>query len=151
MDTPDKLPEPKRRPISRKVVQAIELMIGGKAKNITEAAAAIGMPRETLSRNLSRPDIAEQIRTNCTKALIMAAPRASAVKIDLMESDNAIVRERASSFVLGLIGIAPQQQATSVNLNLNLRAGFVIDLSEPEDAASGPQRPIVDITPSQAR
>lgn len=149
MDTTEKLPEPKRRPISRKVVQAIELMIGGNAKNITEAAAAIGMPRETLSRNLSRPDIAEQIRQKASKALIMAAARASAVKIDLLESDNSIVRERTSSFVLGLIGIAPQQNATAVNINLEIRAGYVIDLTD--DVPRAAQGPIVDITPSQAR
>jgi hypothetical protein len=149
METTEKLPEPRRRPISRKVVQAIELMIGGKAKNITEAAAAIGMPRETLSRNLSRPDIAEQIRQKASKALIMAAARASAVKIDLLESDNSIVRERTSSFVLGLIGIAPQQNTAAVNINLEIRAGYVIDLTD--DAPRAAHGPIVDITPSQAR
>lgn len=139
MQTTDKLPEPKRRPISRKVVKAIELMLGGQAKNITEAAAQIGIPRETLSRNLSRPDIAEQIRQKASKALIMAAARASAVKIDLLESDNAIVRDRATSFILGMIGIAPQQSQSAVNINLAV-AGYIIDIAE------RPERPMIDVT-----
>jgi hypothetical protein len=102
--------ESRRRPISKKVTRAIDLMIGGKAKNITEAAEQVGIARETLSRNLSRPDVGEQMRTKVMKSLAMAAGRASAVKVDLMESDNAIVRERASSFVLGMIGIAPRRR-----------------------------------------
>ncbi|MGY4358633.1 transposase-like protein [Bradyrhizobium sp. i1.3.1] len=120
----------RRRPISKKVTRAIELMLRGKAKNITEAAAQIGMPRETLSRNLHRDDIEDQIRKHCRKALILAAPRAAAVKTDLMESDNSIVRERASSFVLSMIGIAPQQSGTSVNVSVDVRAGWVVDLSD---------------------
>ena len=40
---------PARR-VSKKVMRAIELMIGGKAKTITDAAAQVGLSRETLSR-----------------------------------------------------------------------------------------------------
>jgi hypothetical protein len=134
-DMTEKLPEPRRRPISKKVVKAIDLMIGGKAKNITEAADQVGIARETLSRNLSRPDVGEAMRHKILKSLAMAAGRASAVKIDLMESDNSIVRERASGFVLGVLGIAPQPTATPININLEVRAGYVLDLrDDPEPA-----------------
>jgi hypothetical protein len=95
---------PKR--VSKRVIKAIDLMIGGKAKTITEAADQVGLARETLSRNLSRPHVAEIMRQRVVKSLAMAAGRASAVKIDLMESDNAVVADRASSFVLGLLGIS---------------------------------------------
>jgi hypothetical protein len=120
-----------------------------RRSGFTGAAAQVGMPRETLSRNLSRPDITEQIRLRCAKALTMAANRATAVKINLLESDNSIVRERASSFVLAMIGIAPQAEAAAVNINLNIRAGYVIDLTD--DGPKPHQGPIVDVTPSQAR
>jgi hypothetical protein len=36
----------------------------------------------------------------------MAAARASAVKVELLDSDNAMVRDRASSFILGASGIS---------------------------------------------
>jgi hypothetical protein len=130
--------ESRRRPISKKVTRAIDLMIGGKAKNITEAAEQVGIARETLSRNLSRPDVGEQMRTKVMKSLAMAAGRASAVKVDLMESDNAIVRERASSFVLGMIGIAPPPATASVNVSVGVTCGYVIDL-RPDPS----ERPIV--------
>jgi hypothetical protein len=120
---------PKRRPISKKVMKAIHLMIGGKAKTITEAADQVGLPRETLSRNLSRPDVTETMRQLVIKSLAMAAGRASAVKIDLMESDNAVVADRASSFVLGLLGIQPAT-SPSVNVNIEAKAGYVIMLDD---------------------
>jgi hypothetical protein len=139
---------PPRR-ISKKVSTAIDLMIGGKAKNITEAALQVGIARETLSRNLSRPDVADLMRQRIIKSMAIAAGRASAVKVDLMESDNAIVRERASTFVLGMIGVAPQQNP-AVNINLDIRAGYVLDLRSDEEIerASKPQGPIVDVTPA---
>jgi hypothetical protein len=133
----------KRRPISKKVMKAIDLMIGGKAKTITAAAEQVGLPRETLSRNLSRPDVAEIMRQQVIKSLAAAAGRASAVKIGLLESDNAIVQERASSFVLGLIGVAPQQNPASVNINLEVRAGYVLDLRPDPD--EGP----IDVSPAK--
>jgi hypothetical protein len=138
-------PEPRRRPISKKVIRAIDLMIGGKAKNITEAADQVGIARETLSRNLSRPDIGETMRQKVVRSLAMAAGRASAVKVDLMESDNAIVRERASSFVLGMIGIAPQPNPASVSINLEIKAGYVIDLRDDDEL------PMKDVSPPQTR
>lgn len=125
-------------------------MIEGKAKNITEAAEQVGIARETLSRNMSRTDVAEQVRNRVVKALAMAAPRAAAVKAHLMESDNSIVRERASSFVLGMIGIAPQQTNAAVNVNIELRAGYVIDIAE-RDEPRLPQGPIVDVTAAKPR
>jgi hypothetical protein len=64
----------------------------------------------------------------------MAAARAGAVKVDLLESGSEIARDRASSFVLGLAGIAPAS-TPSVSLNLEIRAGYVLDLREPEDVA----------------
>jgi hypothetical protein len=118
---------PKR--VSKKVMKAIDLMIGGKAKTITEAADQVGLARETLSRNLSRPHVAEIMRQRVVKSLAMAAGRASAVKIDLMESDNAVVADRASSFVLGLLGIQPAT-SPSVNVNIEAKAGYVIMLDD---------------------
>ena len=59
----------------------------------------------------------------------MAAARAGATKVDLLDSDNAMARDRASTFVLGLAGIQPASSPT-VNLNIEMKAGYVIDLSD---------------------
>jgi hypothetical protein len=116
---------PKR--ISKKVRAAIDAMVSGECKKICDAAAKVGLARESLSRALSTPHVAEHLRMKVLRSLAMAAARAGAVKVDLLDSDNAIARDRASSFVLGLAGIRPEE-APSVNINLEARAGFVIDL-----------------------
>jgi hypothetical protein len=123
-------PQPTRR-ISKKITAAIDKLVSGDNKTIAEAAQAVGVARETLSRALSKPHVAEHMRTKVLKALAMAAARAGAVKGELLDSDNEMVRDRASSFVLGLAGIQPATNPT-VSVNLNIRAGYVIDLSEPE-------------------
>jgi len=119
---------PARR-ISKKIIAAIDKMVSGECKKIIEAAEAVGLARESLSRALSRPHVAELMRTKVLRTLAMAAARAGAVKGELLDSDNEMVRDRASTFVLGLAGIAPAANPT-LSVNLNIRAGYVIDLSD---------------------
>ena len=118
---------PARR-ISKKVI-AIDKMVSGECKKINEAAEAVGLARESLSRALSKPHVAELMRTKVLRSLAMAAARAGATKVDLLDSDNAMARDRASTFVLGLAGIQPASSPT-VNLNIEMKAGYVIDLSD---------------------
>ena len=118
---------PKR--ISKKVRAAIDAMVSGECKKICDAAAKVGLARESLSRALSTPHVAEHLRQKVIRHLAIAGARAGAVKVDLLDSDNAIARDRASSFVLGLAGIQPATNP-SISVNLDIRAGYVIDLSD---------------------
>jgi hypothetical protein len=115
--------------ISKKVARAIDLMVSGDCKKITEAAEKVGMARESLSRALSTPHVAEHLRQKVVRHLAIAAARAGATKVDLLDSDSEIARDRASSFVLGLAGIQPAT-TPSVNVNIEVKAGYVIDLSD---------------------
>jgi hypothetical protein len=115
--------------IPKKVVAAIDKMVSGDCKTITAAALAVGMARESLSRAFSRPHIAEFMRQKVMRTLAIAATRAGATKVQLLDSDSELVRDRASTFVLGLAGIQPATQP-SVNLNIEVRAGYVIDLTD---------------------
>jgi phage terminase small subunit len=119
------------KPISGKVREAIDIIASGK--NVTQAAEAVGISREHLSRQLSRPHVTNFIYQKTRRTLAIAAARAGEVKVDLLGSANAMVADRASSYVLGLAGIQPATQP-SVNLNVEIKAGYVIDLSEPNDA-----------------
>ena len=103
--------------ITKKVRAAIDALVSGECKKISEAAAKAGVARETLSRALAKPHVAEHMRQKVLKALAMAAGRAGAVKIELLDSDNGIVRDRASSFVLGLAGIHPHQRRRSRSIS----------------------------------
>jgi hypothetical protein len=98
--------EPARR-ISKKVRTGIDALVSGDCKTIVEAAAKAGLARETLSRALSQPHIARHLKEKVQRHLAIMAARAGFVKGELLDSANEMVRDRASSFVLGLAGIAP--------------------------------------------
>jgi hypothetical protein len=118
---------PKR--ISPKVRSAIDAMVAGECKNITEAGAKVGLARESLSRALNLPHVAEYLRQKVLRHLAIHAARAGATKVDLLDSSNEMARERASTFVLGLAGIQPAA-SPSLNVNIEVKAGYVIDLSD---------------------
>jgi hypothetical protein len=63
------------------------------------------------------------------RSLNVASARVGAVKVDLLDSPLEIVRDRASTFVLGLAGIQPAA-SPSISVNLDIRAGYVIDPSD---------------------
>jgi hypothetical protein len=84
----------------------------------------------------TKRDVAEHMRQKVLRSLAIAATRAGATKVELLDSDNEMVRDRASSFVLGLAGIQPAT-SPSLNINVEVRAGYVIDLSDdPPQAGS---------------
>jgi hypothetical protein len=121
-------PIPPKR-ISKKVRAAIDALVRGDCKKITEAAEKVGLARESLSRALSTPHVAAFLHQKVVRHLAIAAARAGATKTELLDSDNEMVRDRASSFVLGLAGIQPAT-TPSVNVNIEVKAGYVIDLSD---------------------
>jgi hypothetical protein len=116
------------RRISKKVRAAIDAMVSGNCKTVGEAAEKGGMARESLSRALSTPHVAQHLREKVLRHLAIAAARAGYVKGALLDSDNEMVRDRSSSFILGLAGIQPPTSPT-VSLNLEVRAGYCIDIS----------------------
>jgi hypothetical protein len=129
LDTPPPVgPVPALR-ITNRVRRAIDLMVSGECKKITEAAEKVGLARESLGRALNKPHVAEHLRQRVLKHLGIAAARAGATKVELLDSANEIARDRASSFVLGLAGIQPDA-APSLSLNVEIKAGYVIDLSD---------------------
>jgi hypothetical protein len=144
LDTPPPdVPAGPQKRISAKVRRAIDAMVSGKCKRICDAAEHVGLARESLSRALSTPHVAEHLRQKVLRALAIQAARAGYVKGELLDSENEIARDRASSFILGLAGIQP---ATSPSLNINLeeKAGYVIDLTDDRK-----RPPMVDVTPAR--
>jgi hypothetical protein len=138
--------------ITDKVRRAIDLMVSGSCKKICDAAEKVGLAPESLSRALNKPHVAEHLRQKVMRHLAIAAARAGATKTELLDSDSEIVRDRASSFVLGLSGIPPAT-TPSVNVNIEVKAGYVIDLSDdprplqtvsPLRAPAIPQRDVYD-------
>jgi hypothetical protein len=129
LDTPPADVDIPAKRISKRVRTAIGYMVSGECKKITEAAAKVGLARESLSRALSTPHGAAHLRQQVLRHLAIQAARAGAVKGELLDSPSEIARDRASTFVLGLAGIQPESNP-SISVNLNIRAGYVIDLSD---------------------
>ena len=90
--------------VSKKVTASIDLMVSGERKKICDAAEKVGLARVSLGRAQSKSHVAELMSTMVLRSLAMAAARAGAV-------------------------ISP-----TISLNLDIRAGYVIDLSEPAPA-----------------
>jgi len=119
---------PTRR-ISKKVQIAIDAMVSGESKTIADAAAKAGLARESLSRALNTPHVAAHLHQRVVRTLAIAAAKAGSTKVDLLDSDSEIARDRASSFILGLAGIQPAT-SPSLNVNIDVKAGYIIDLTD---------------------
>jgi hypothetical protein len=120
--------------ISAKVRSGIDAMVTGECKTIKDAAEKAGLSREHFTRELSKPHIAEHLRQKVLRSLAIAAARAGAVKGELLDSPDSMARDRASTFVLGTAGIGPAT-APSLSINLEIRAGYVIDISDEPPSA----------------
>jgi hypothetical protein len=145
---PPDVPAGAPRRISKKVRAAIDLLVSGDCKKICDAAEKVGLARESLSRALSTPHVAEHLRQKVLRHLAIHAARAGATKVDLLDSSNEMARDRASTFVLGLAGIQPAT-TPSVSLNIEMKAGYVIDLrsDDPADTmriVSSAAAPLID-------
>ena len=119
LDNPPQAPAtdlPPRR-ISKKVRSAIDAMVSGECRKINEAAAKVGLARETLSRALSQPHVAQHLRQRVLRYLAIQAARAGAMKGELLDSDNEMVRDRASTFVLAsrILPQLPRQRFRSTS------------------------------------
>ena len=119
--------------ITEKVRRAIGLMVSGECKQITQAAERVGLARESLGRALDKPHVAEFLRQKVIRHLATQAARAGAVKGELLDSDNELVRDRASTFILGLADIQPAT-SPALNVNIEMKAGYIIDIGEPPTA-----------------
>ncbi len=146
MNELDKLKKAPR--ISSKVKDAIKFMVEGDAKTVTAAAEKAGISREHLSRELSKPHITEHLRQKVLRNLVVASARAGDTKVKLLESNNAMVADRASSFILGLIGISPEA-APAAPTNGIVPGLQIVIVTDPRRHVADADTPMIDITPAQ--
>jgi hypothetical protein len=117
-----------RKPPPR-VRAAIEALVTGQVRTITAAAKKVGLTRERLSRAFSELHNAEALRTRAAREVALSSGRAAARLNQLIDSTSQRVALEATKFSLGVAGIAPAN-SPQVSINLDLKAGYVIDLSE---------------------
>jgi hypothetical protein len=142
-----------RKRISKKVTAAIDLLVCEDCKNITAAAEPVGLARESLSRALNSPHITEHMRAKVLRNLALASARAGDTKLKLLDSPNEMVRDRASSFILGLAGISPETAPAAPRKGQQM-AGLqivLIERSGAETIVAGPQPITIDREPAEVR
>jgi hypothetical protein len=151
LPVPTTAPQPKLRPVPKKVRQAIEHLVNGDCRTITAAAKKVGYERETLPRYFARVECREALRERAARAVAIGAGRAAARLNALLDSSSQRVALEAAKFSLGVAGIKPAADNVSVNIGLELKAGYVIDLSErgqPEMKIVGGVAKVIDAKPA---
>jgi hypothetical protein len=132
---PAEKPAPVKR-ITKKIRAAVDALVHGDAKSITEAAEKAGLSRSHLSRELGKPHITAHLRDKVLRNLAVNSAKAVATKVQLLDSANEMVRDRASSFILGLAGISPEAAGARGGPGAR-RAGYLIDLSDEPQTVAG--------------
>jgi hypothetical protein len=145
-------PRPKTRKPPPKVKAAIEALCTGQVRTIKAAAQRVGVSREYLSRAFSLPHNAEALRTRAAREVALSSGRAAARLNQLIDSTSQRVALEATKFSLGVAGIKPADDAR-VSVSIELKAGYVIDLSEPGDppAAKLVSGTVIDAKPIDAK
>ena len=128
------------RRISARIKRACAALVDGEAQTLTQAAAIAKIRREQVSIALNKPHVVAYLKERACRALAIASGRAAAVKVGLLESPSEHVRNDASTFILGVNGMRPNAD-TQVNVSIDIKAGYVIDLS---DAPSMRHTPTID-------
>jgi hypothetical protein len=121
------LPKSVRQRVPKKIRDAIDLIAFGHVDTKAAAARKIGISREYLARSYQNPAVIQYSNEAAARAVAMGRPRAAAVLNELHDSRSERVRLEAAKASLGAI-VAPAN-SPQVNVNLEMRAGWVIDLS----------------------
>jgi hypothetical protein len=158
-DATPSLPTPKERTprVPPKVREAIRLLVEGDCKTIAAAGRRVGLSREYLSRALHQRHVSAYLIDKIQRHVAVGGARGAARMVKLVDAAKSEhVQFDSARFLLGVAGVKPAADA-NVNLNVDVRAGFVIDLTEPnvparpgEIISSADPPKIIDITPALA-
>jgi predicted HTH domain antitoxin len=141
--------------VSAPIKIAIEAMASGTARSITDAAELAGLTREALSRALKRENVKSYMLDAIRRTLGVGAVRAAHRMRELMEgSANDMAVFQSARFLLatgaGVVPPEPRNAAVNINLNGDVKAGFVIKLTVPAEAGAPakPAGPVLDLKAS---
>lgn len=130
-----------RKRISARMQQALSYL-ATKGVNQREAAKLAGISEYHLSRELKKPQIQVFIERAARQTIAAGMLRAANRAVELVDASSEHVSLDASKHVLAIAGIKPTADA-QVSVNIDIKAGYVIDLS-------GDQRPAtIDVSPSR--
>lgn len=133
--------------ISARIKRACDALVAGEARTITDAAKIANISREQLSRSFQKNHVVEYLRSKACRVLALAAGRAAAKQLELMDgAASEHVQADVSRFVLELAGIKPVKDP-QVSLSITQAAGYVIMLGEPGSSHDRVVGPVIDARP----
>jgi predicted DNA-binding protein (UPF0251 family) len=127
--------------ISKRLQEAIRLLSEPECKTQRAAAHKLGMSETYLCEALKKPEIQVFIARAARQTMASGLLRASKRVMELVDAGSEHVSLDASKHVLAIGGIKPPADA-QVSVNIDIKAGYVIDISE------GQARPMVDVSPT---
>jgi len=117
----------KERRISKRMQHALTLL-ATKGMTQRDAANKAGIHENHLSRQMREPHVQVFIARCARQTMQIGVLRASKRVLELVDADSEHVSLDASKHVLAIEGIKPTQDA-QVSVNIDIKAGYVIDLS----------------------
>lgn len=109
--------------------QGIAALANGDCKTKKDAADKAGMSYWHFVRELSKPHIRVFMERRARENIASGMLRASYRINELVDAGSEHVSLDASKHLLSIAGIKPANDA-QVSVNIELKAGFVIDISE---------------------
>jgi hypothetical protein len=144
LTTTDPKPIRERR-VSKRIAEVVRLLLTGECKTQKAAAERVGMNAGYLSEVLRKPHVRVFIERRTRETIANGTLRASARLVELLDASSEHVSFDASKHLLALNGHQPPAgPGTLVNLNIEVKAGYVIDLSDDPPKT-------IDVTPTPPR
>jgi hypothetical protein len=141
LTTTDAKPVRERR-VSKRIAEVVRLLLTGECKTQKAAAERVGMNVTYLSEVLRKPHVRVFIERRTRETIANGTLRASARLVELLDASSEHVSFDASKHLLALNGHQPPSGPAAL-VNINIQAGYVIDLSD------DPPAKVVDVTPTR--
>jgi hypothetical protein len=118
----------RERRVPKRIAQAIELLVTGECTTQKAAALRVGLNPQWLCKALAKDNARVFYARRVRQTIAGGAAPAAARLIGLIHAGSEHVSADVSKYLLAIEGIKPQQDA-SVSVNIELKAGYVIDLT----------------------
>lgn len=129
----------KKARISKALRSVVHLLTTGECKTIKAASERNNLSYDYVRQALKAPAARVFIERASRETIAGGLMRASARLNELVDASSEHVSLDATKHMLGIAGIKPAVEA-QVSVNIDIKAGYVIDLSEPG-------APMRDVTP----
>jgi len=147
MSLPERKPDeitqkPAKSPrVPAKIVKLIDLLLSGACRSTKAACERIGIDPSYASRELRKVHVAAYLESRTRVMLTtLQAPAAATLARLMAEAASEHVQKDVAIHALALNGHKPKAD-TQLSVNIELKAGYVIDITDQPKAL-----PVIDVT-----